>query len=134
MDCIFCKIVQGEIPSNKIYEDEHVLSFVDISQANTGHCVVIPKKHVKDIHELDEETAKHLYKVVPTLATAIKNAFNADGINIINNNGEVAGQTVFHYHIHILPRFKDDGVVLKYPSNHGKYDLNEIKNKILQQL
>lgn len=109
-NCIFCKIVAGEIPSYKVYEDENVLAFLDISQVTKGHTLIIPKEHSKDIFELPAETAAKLYSVVPKIASGIKQTFNPIGLNILNNNGEAAGQSVFHYHMHFIPRYgKGDG-------------------------
>jgi histidine triad (HIT) family protein len=109
-NCIFCKIVAGEIPSYKVYEDENVLAFLDISQVTKGHTLIIPKEHAKDIFELPEETAAKLYSVVPKIANGMKQTFNPIGLNILNNNGEAAGQSVFHYHMHLIPRYgKGDG-------------------------
>ncbi|MCU9532991.1 HIT family protein [Streptococcus sp. CSL10205-OR2] len=106
-NCIFCKIVSGDIPSSKVYEDDDVLAFLDISQATNGHTLVIPKKHVRNVLEMDEATAETVFSRVPKLARAIKKATGAQGLNIINNNEEAAGQTVFHAHIHLLPRYQD---------------------------
>lgn len=106
-NCIFCKIVSGDIPSNKIYEDDDVLAFLDISQATNGHTLIIPKKHVRNVFEMEETTAKLIFAKVPKLACAIKKATKAQGLNIINNNEEIAGQTVFHAHIHLLPRYQE---------------------------
>jgi histidine triad (HIT) family protein len=104
-NCIFCKIVAGEIPSYKVYEDENVLAFLDISQVTKGHTLIIPKEHSTDIFELPAETAAKLYSVVPKIASGIKQTFNPIGLNILNNNGEAAGQSVFHYHMHFIPRY-----------------------------
>lgn len=88
-DCIFCKIVNGEIPAAKVYEDEHVLAFMDIMQVTKGHTLVIPKVHKQDIFELTPDIAQHLFKVVPQIAQAIKEKFNPEGLNIVNNNGKL---------------------------------------------
>ncbi len=108
-NCIFCKIVRGELPSSKVYENDEILAFLDIHPVNLGHTLVIPKKHFENIHETPEDTLVHMIKISKTLATAIKKARNADGINVIMNNDASAGQVIFHSHIHIIPRFKDDG-------------------------
>ncbi len=108
-DCIFCKIIKGEIPATKIYEDANTLAFLDIAPVNIGHALIIPKEHYKDIHETPDEIAGHLMKVSKNLASAIKRAVEADGINIAMNNDASAGQVIFHTHIHVIPRFKDDG-------------------------
>ncbi|MFC3927456.1 HIT family protein [Streptococcus caprae] len=106
-NCIFCKIVAGEIPSSKVYEDEDVLAFLDISQATPGHTLVIPKEHVRNVLDMSADTAQSLFARVPKIARGLQKATGADGMNIINNNEEAAGQTVFHAHIHLLPRYAD---------------------------
>jgi len=120
MDCIFCKIAQGDIPSHKIYEDEHVLAFLDITQGTKGHTLVIPKKHVRNIYELDEETIINVFKVVPKIANALKKSFSPIGLNIINNNDKPL-QSVFHFHIHLIPRYENDGMVLSTLNNFGQF-------------
>lgn len=116
MDCIFCKILEGQIPSHKIYEDENVYAFLDITQGTKGHALVIPKKHVKNVYELDETTAQNIFKVVPKIARALKKAFNPIGLNIINNN-DLPLQSVFHFHIHLVPRYNNDGMELSTIDN-----------------
>ncbi|MCL1698701.1 MULTISPECIES: HIT family protein [unclassified Lysinibacillus] len=106
-DCLFCKIIDGSIPSTKIYEDEHVYAFTDISPVAKGHTLLIPKHHCKDLFEMPEDVARNLYAVAPKIANAIKAAFNPLGLNTINNNGAAAGQTVFHYHLHFIPRYDE---------------------------
>ncbi|TRZ35862.1 HIT family protein [Niallia circulans] len=121
-DCIFCKIVAGEIPAKKVFENEHVVAFLDISQVTKGHTLVIPKTHVKDIYELTPEIAKNLFEVVPSIANGIKAAFEPVGLNILNNNGEKAGQSVFHYHLHLIPRYgKGDGFGAVWKTNFDAY-------------
>lgn len=115
--CIFCELANGRIPTNKIYEDYICTAFLDISQATYGHCLVVPKQHFEDIFSLDEEIGKHLFKVAVMLAKRMKERLNLEGINILNNNGEVAGQTVKHYHIHLLPRYKNDDLIIEFKSN-----------------
>ena len=118
--CIFCKIVNNEIPSYKVYEDESFLAFLDISQATKGHTLVIPKEHYQNIFELPENSK--IFNIVSKLAKAIKLATNADGINIINNNGTTAGQTVNHFHIHIIPRYENDNFKISFPENKLSQD------------
>ncbi|MED4053139.1 HIT family protein [Niallia taxi] len=121
-DCIFCKIVAGEIPAKKVFENEHVVAFLDISQVTKGHTLVIPKTHVKDIYELTPEIAKNLFEVVPSIANGIEEAFEPVGLNILNNNGEKAGQSVFHYHMHLIPRYgKGDGFGAVWKTNFDAY-------------
>ena len=107
-NCIFCQIVAGQIPASKVYEDESVLAFLDITQVTKGHTLVIPKQHVKNLLDMSEETASQVFAKIPTIARAIQKATGAEGLNLLNNSEEVAGQTVFHAHIHILPRFSSE--------------------------
>jgi len=114
-DCIFCKIINGEIPSYKVYEDDDVFAFMDISPVSAGHVLVIPKKHAQDIFEIDDESHGKVQKVVKKLAHKIVDKLGAKGVNIINNNKAEAGQTVFHYHVHIIPRYdENDKLELKF--------------------
>lgn len=107
-DCLFCKIVVGEIPSEKIYEDEATLAFLDIHPVNRGHTLVIPKIHAENIYDIPRDDFCNLMETVRRLAPIVKNALNAEGINIGMNNDGAAGQLVFHAHIHIIPRFGYD--------------------------
>lgn len=132
-DCIFCKIINGEIPSYTVYEDDVVKAFLDISQGTPGHTLVVPKKHVKDLFAYDEDLAAAVFARLPKIARAIKNS-NPDikGMNVINNNGEVAYQSVFHSHIHLVPRYTDqDDFKIIFKDNSAKYD--EAKYKQIQQ-
>lgn len=131
--CIFCKIINNEIPSYKVYEDENFLAFLDISQATLGHTLVIPKKHYENIFELPEDS--NIFNIVTKLATKIKKATNCLGINILNNNGVSAGQTVNHFHIHIIPRYENDNFTINFPSNSlSQEEFNNLTNKIKQEL
>lgn len=129
MSTVFTKIINREIPANIVYEDNIVIAFLDISQATPGHVLVVPKKEFEDILELDESVAAHLYQVVVKLAKAIKKSFNPSGINILNNNGEIAGQTVFHYHIHIIPRYEVNDVNFVLENNYGKVSSDELSKR-----
>ncbi len=127
-DCIFCKIINEEIPCAKVYENEHVLAFLDISQVTKGHTLVIPKIHKENIYELTSEIAQHLFEAVPKISNAIKQEFNPVGLNLLNNNGEEAGQSVFHYHIHLIPRYgKGDGFGAVWKSNASQYTSSDLK-------
>jgi|SRR5271168_2974773 len=108
-NCIFCKIIDGSIPADKVYEDEHTLAFLDIRPTNVGHTLVIPKDHFENIYTTPDETLCRLMISVRKIALAVKNAVDAEGINISMNNERPAGQLVFHTHIHIIPRFETDG-------------------------
>lgn len=121
-DCIFCKIVAGEIPASKVYEDDQVLAFLDITQVTKGHTLVIPKKHYRNLLDLDENTARDLFSVIPKIAQHLKEKLGASGLNMVNNNEETAGQTVFHTHIHLLPRFDEqDGLSIQFQTNQPDF-------------
>ncbi len=126
MECIFCKILEGNIPSYKVYEDKNVYAFLDITQGTKGHTLVIPKKHIKNIYELNEEVAEKIFKIIPKLAKALKATFNPIGINIISNN-ELPLQSVYHFHIHLIPRYENDGMILSTINNYGKTSEDEFK-------
>ncbi len=128
-NCLFCKIIDRSIPSVTIYEDDTVLAFLDISQTTKGHTLVVPKKHYENIYDIDEDTIADLYRKVPRIAKAITEAFHANGVNIANNNGEASGQTIFHYHVHIIPRYnEDDGFRTIYTNNMDKYSKEDLEN------
>ncbi len=120
--CVFCKIINNEIPCYKVYEDDQVIAFLDISQVTHGHTLVIPKKHYENIFVLDEAIAGELYKAVVKVSNILKKGLNLTDLNIINNNGPVAGQTVNHYHIHLVPRYSDDGVSFFIPPKEVNHD------------
>lgn len=136
--CIFCKIVNGEIPSAKVFENEHVVAFLDISQVTKGHTLVIPKVHKENIYELTPDIARNVFEVVPKIANSIKKQFEPIGMNILNNNGEKAGQSVFHYHIHLIPRYgKGDGFGAVWKTHTEEYtpeDLQQIASSIQEVL
>lgn len=134
-ETIFGKILTGEIPSFKVYEDGYVYAFLDISQVTKGHTLLIPKKASANIFETDEETMKHIGAVLPKVANAIKRAFNPDGLNIIQNNGEFADQSVFHIHFHLIPRYENDidGFGYKWETHEDILD-NDAKQQIAEQI
>ena len=105
--CAFCKIVRNEATASPVYEDDKVIAFLSIQPINIGHTLVVPKKHYENIYEIPEEEVAHLYKIVKKVAYAVKNAVSAEGIRIVQNNGEAAGQVIFHLHVHIIPMSKD---------------------------
>lgn len=137
-DCLFCNIIDGKIPSAKVYEDEHVYAFLDISQVTKGHTLVIPKKHVKDIYELEEDVASNLFSRMPKIAKAIKQAYKPTGINILNNNEIAAGQSVFHLHMHIIPRYEvNEGFDIKWVTRNDEFsseELQQIAEKISDEI
>ena len=109
-DCIFCKLANGEIPTNALYEDDIVKVIFDANPAAKGHVLILPKEHFDDIYGMDDETAAYVFKVALKISKAYRKALDFDGLNIVQNNGEAAGQTVFHFHMHIIPRIKGDTV------------------------
>ena len=128
--CIFCKIVNGEIPSKKVYEDENVIAILDISQATKGHTLVIPKKHSDNLLQIDSEEYINVMKAVKIVVEKINNSLKPQGINILNNCGEAAGQTVMHFHVHIIPRYENNDVKIEFTNNSSKYNLDELVNLI----
>lgn len=113
-DCIFCKISKGDIPSATIYETSDFRVILDVAPANKGHVLIITKEHFDNIFQMDAETAGKLFSLATVVARAINEETGCDGLNVLQNNGEVAGQTVHHFHLHLIPRFKDDGVTMKW--------------------
>lgn len=113
-NCIFCKIAAGEIPSKTLYEDDNFRVILDISPASKGHAIILPKKHAANIYELAEEDASKIFVVAKKVAAAMQKTLQCDGLNILQNNGEVAGQSVFHLHVHLIPRYKDDKLTIKW--------------------
>ena len=128
-DCIFCKIISGEIPSYTVYEDDEVYAFLDLSQVTKGHTLVIPKKHVADIFDYDDDLAASLFARVPKIARALEKAFpDMQGLNLVNNNKELAYQSVFHSHIHLIPRYTtDDDFALTFKDNQTNYTASEMQ-------
>lgn len=138
-DCIFCKIIAGELPARKIYEDNHVIAILDVSQVTPGHTLVISKDHVRNILEFDDAFASRIFSRIPKIAKAVKNHDSTiKGLNILMNNEEVASQTVFHSHIHLLPRYSQkDDFSLNWANNSDKYsdeELNLTRDKIVDAL
>ena len=128
-NCIFCKIANGEMPSYTLYEDNDFRVIFDISPATEGHALVIPKEHYKNLFELDETIASKALVVAKKVATELSAELNCDGFNLLQNNEEIAGQTVFHFHIHLIPRYNGDSV--KFATTTGK--INEATASILAE-
>ncbi len=118
-NCIFCKIIEGVIPSNTIFEDEDFKAILDISPAAKGHVILLSKRHSANLFELDDATAEKALVIARKIALAMKEELHFEGLNLLQNNGEAAGQTVFHFHMHLIPRFKDDQVEMTWLQ--GKY-------------
>ena len=127
--CIFCEIVNGNIPSKKVYEDDKFLAILDISQTTMGHTLVMPKKHYENMLEMPENEYGELMMLVHKLSHKIVKNMNATGLNVLSNTNPSAGQTVMHTHIHIIPRY-DENDTIKINFNENKYDLDEVLNKI----
>lgn len=108
--CIFCKIAGGDIPSNTIYEDDYCRVILDLGPAARGHAIILAKTHAANLFELPDEYAAHLLKVAKKVGAGMMKTLGCDGLNVLQNNGETAGQTVFHLHIHLIPRYKDDNI------------------------
>ena len=138
-DCVFCMIRDGDIPARKVYEDENVFAILDMSQVTPGHTLLIPKKHVRNIFDYDEELAHNVFGAVPKVARALRDFHpDVEGLNVLVNNEEVAFQTVFHSHVHLLPRYSnDDDFGLKWAHNADNYtddELDEMKDKIAKEV
>ena len=123
-NCIFCKIIAGTIPSKTVYEDDNYKAIMDVSPASKGHVIILPKNHAADIFEISEEDAAGIMVVAKKVAIILKKALNCDGVNILQNNGEIAGQTVFHLHVHVIPRYENDTVKIKW-SQAENIDIEE---------
>ena len=130
-DCIFCKIIKGEIPCSKVYEDSKTIAFLDITPCNKGHTLVLPKKHYETMDDIPPEELQDLIVKIQKVAKAVVKAVNAEGYNVNQNNKKAAGQVIDHIHFHIIPRFSDDGHSFDW--THAKYEENEmdkVKEKI----
>jgi histidine triad (HIT) family protein len=124
-DCIFCKIVAGELPATKIDEDERTLTFMDINPGTRGHALVIPKEHSRDLLEIDADDLCAVTRAAQRLARRMPDALGAEGVNVINSCGSAAWQTVFHFHLHVMPRYADDTVRLPWTPGDGKNGLEQ---------
>jgi histidine triad (HIT) family protein len=129
--CVFCNIIKGEIPCKKIYEDNDFFCFMDIKPISKGHVLVVPKKHCENILDFPTEASKRLVEITKKLATIVVKAVGADGFNVGMNNGKAAGQAVFHAHLHIIPRFDNDGLSSWPGKDVTEEELNFIKDKIV---
>lgn len=135
-DCIFCKIANGEIPSATLYEDDDFRAIFDIGPASRGHVIILPKNHAKDVFEASEEDASKIYVLAKKIAKGMKEGLKCDGVNILQNNGEYAGQTVFHLHMHVIPRYKDDKVNIMWTPKEKPSDeeLENLKKMITEKM
>ena len=125
--CIFCKIVEGTIPGEKVYEDEHVIAFMDIMPVTKGHVLLIPKIHRENLYDLTEQEAANLFKVAPRIANALKEEFQPTGMNLLQNNGSFAGQSVYHFHMHFIPRYdKSDGLKVEFNTKVEQFPMEVV--------
>ncbi|MEG1459159.1 MAG: HIT family protein [Acetivibrio sp.] len=130
-NCIFCKIANGDIPSLTLFENEKFRVIFDIAPASFGHAIILPKNHAENIYELGEEETSEIFVLAKKVAGMLKKALKCDGINILQNNGEAAGQSVFHLHVHIIPRYKEDTVHITWKP--GEVDTDRLK-KLIQEI
>ncbi|MEY8339443.1 HIT family protein [Lachnospiraceae bacterium 62-35] len=134
-ECIFCKIANGNIPSATIYEDADFRIILDLGPASKGHALILPKNHFSDVCSLDENIAARALPLAAKIGSAIKESLGCSGFNIVQNNGASAGQTVFHFHIHIIPRYDDGSTIVTWtPGSPSKEELAEIAEKIREAL
>lgn len=132
-DCIFCKIANGEIPSKTLHEDENFRVILDLSPATRGHALILPKEHYDNLYELPEDTAAGVMKLAKKMAAVMTEKLQADGFNLVQNNGETAGQTVMHFHMHLIPRYEEDGQHIGWePGEVTQEELEEIKKQITE--
>ena len=132
-NCIFCKIANKEIPGKIIYEDDICVAFLDLSQTTNGHTLVIPKKHFKNFLEVDNDTLAHMIKVTKDIVNKIVTKLNANGVNILTNANEVAGQTVMHFHLHIIPRYdNNDQIEINFSDRSNEVNLDSLFNQIME--
>jgi histidine triad (HIT) family protein len=124
-DCLFCKIVAGELPATVIAEDDHTVAFMDISPATRGHSLVVPREHAQDLLSIEAEELAHVMHTAQKVAGRAMEVLGADGVNVLNSTGEAAWQTVFHFHVHVIPRYEDDPLSLPWVPEEG--DLDEIR-------
>jgi histidine triad (HIT) family protein len=133
--CVFCKIVAKQIPATVVYEDADVLAFMDIGQVNPGHVLVAAKAHAENIYALDESSAAAVFRSATRVAKAIRAAFAPQGLSVYQANGKAAGQTVFHFHMHLVPRHEEDGMALTWPvKNPPREEIEECAERIRNEL
>ena len=130
-DCIFCKIAAGEIPSATLYEDDDFRVILDLGPASKGHALILPKEHYRNLYDIDEQTLAKAASLAKKMVIKLTDVLGCDGSNVVQNNEEPAGQTVFHFHIHLIPRYKNDNVGLGW---HVGELTEEVKNEILEKM
>lgn len=134
-DCIFCKIANGDIPSSTLYEDEDFRVILDVAPASRGHALVLPKAHSENLYDSSDELLEKSMVLSKKMAIAMKEVLKCDGLNLVQNNGVDAGQTVFHFHMHLIPRYKKDGVGIQWdPGVLTEQDKNDILDSIKEKV
>ena len=132
-DCIFCRIACGEIPSKTLYEDEQFRVILDLGPATKGHALILPKDHAANLYELPEETAAAVMRLAKKMALKMRDKLHCDGLNLVQNNGETAGQTVPHFHLHLIPRYKGDGQNINWvPGKPSQEELEAVRKEIAE--
>ncbi len=132
--CIFCKIVKGEAPSKKVYEDKDTIAFLDINPATSGHTLIIPKKHFATIHDIDGTHLEKIMNVAKTMADRAKNRLKADGVNVLQSNGRHAGQLVDHIHVHVIPRYENDNITIRFPrAQLSEEEMKKVQDKLKEE-
>lgn len=131
--CVFCKIINGEIPCFKLYENGFVTCFLDISQATKGHTLIVPKKHVENVFSLNEEEASEIMKAAVIVSNLLKEKLGVENVNLLNNSGSLAGQTVMHFHLHVIPRYEGDNVKLCQGENEPNFEELTKLHKLLTE-
>lgn len=133
-NCIFCKIANGEVPSQTLYEDDNFRVILDLGPATKGHALILPKDHYANLYDLPEETAGDAMKLAKKMATKMTERLGCEGFNLVQNNGDLAGQTVFHFHMHLIPRYRADGQKIGWkPQEVSQEELQEVKEQICQE-
>ncbi len=132
-NCIFCKIANGEIPSNTVYEDKNFRVILDLGPATRGHALLIPKEHADNLYELPEELAAEVLPAAKKVAAAMRKKLQCDGLNLVQNNGETAGQTVMHFHLHMIPRYENDGQQINWtPGKPSQEELEATMKQLVE--
>ena len=132
-DCIFCKLANGVFPTNSIYEDEDFNVILDLAPASKGHALILPKQHADNLYELPDETAGKVFVLAKKLAKTMTEKLGCDGLNVVQNNGIVAGQTVFHFHMHLIPRYENDGQKIAWnPQEVPAEELTAVKDLLTE--
>lgn len=131
--CIFCKILNGEIPCSKIYENDYVVAFLDISQVTKGHTLIVPKRHVENVFSLTKEECANIMEACVYVANKLKEKLGVENVNLLNNSGVLAGQSVMHFHMHVIPRYGNDDITIKQVEHEPNFDELSALCKLLNE-